>query len=224
MDETCIKVKGRWAYLHRAVNSRGDTIDFHLSRTSNAKAAKRFLGKALRGCKEWEKPFVINTDKAGCPVELGVPVCILEDGHGFILHHEVMWEGSDVDCAVPMVEAAQARFPDLRAVSFDRGFHSPGNRVRLDELLDDNVLPKKGCLNKADLERERDESFAAMRRQHPAVESAINNLGHRGLDRVLAQGAGGFARTVALSVVALNVHRIGLLLLRKARKRKRRAA
>ena len=66
VDETYIRVKGKWAYLYRAVNSRGDTIDFHLSQTRNAKAAKRFLGKALRACKEWEKPFVINTDKAGC--------------------------------------------------------------------------------------------------------------------------------------------------------------
>ena len=66
VDEMYIKVKGKWAYLYRAVNSRGDTIDFHLSQTRNAKAAKRFLGKALCACKEWEKPFVINTDKAGC--------------------------------------------------------------------------------------------------------------------------------------------------------------
>ena len=166
----------------------------------------------------------ISKGKAGCPVELGVPVCILEDEHGFVLHHEVMWQGGDVDFAVPMVEAAQSAFPDLRAASFDRGFHSPGNRVRLDELLDDNVLPKKGYLNQAEQERERGQEFAAMRRQHPAVESAINNLGHRGLDRVLACGAEGFARVVALSVVALNVHRIGLLLRRKARERQRRAA
>ena len=69
----------------------------------------------------------ISKGKAGCPVELGVPVCILEDRHGFVLHHEVMWEGGDVDQAVPMVEAAQSGFPDLRAVSFDRGFHSPAN-------------------------------------------------------------------------------------------------
>ena len=162
----------------------------------------------------------ISKGKAGCPVELGVPVCILEDRHGFVLHHEVMWEGSDVDYAVPMVEAAQARFPDLRGVSFDRGFHSPDNRVRLDELLDHNVLPKTGYLNKADRERERGDAFVAMRRQHPAVESAINNLEHRGLDRVLAYGAEGFARVVALSVVALNIHRIGLLLRRKARRRR----
>ena len=67
-----------------------------------------------------------------------------------------------------------------------------------------NALPRKGYLNAAEGERESAEDFAGMRRQHPAVESAINNLGHRGLDRVLAQGAGGFARAVALSVVALN--------------------
>ena len=162
----------------------------------------------------------ISKGKAGCLVELGVPVCLLEDQHGFVLHHEVMWEGSDVDYAIPMVEAAQSYFPDLRAVSFDRGFHSPGNRVRLDALLDDNVLPKKGYLNRADRDREQGEAFAAMRRQHPAVESAINNLEHRGLDRVRAHGTEGFARVVALSMAALNVHRIGLLLRRKVRKRK----
>ena len=66
VDETCIKVKGKRAYLYRAVNSRGDTIDFHLSQTRNANAARRFLGKELHACKEWEKPCVINLGKAGC--------------------------------------------------------------------------------------------------------------------------------------------------------------
>jgi IS6 family transposase len=42
----------------------GNTIDFYLSPTRNAKAAKRSLGKALNGLKAWEKPQVINTDKA----------------------------------------------------------------------------------------------------------------------------------------------------------------
>ena len=41
----------------------GNTIDFYLSATRNTKAAKRFLGKALRGLKEWEQPEVLNTDK-----------------------------------------------------------------------------------------------------------------------------------------------------------------
>ena len=44
-----------------------------------------------------------------------------------------------------------------------------------------------------------------MRRQHPAVESAINSLEHRGLDRVRTHGTEGFARMVALSVLAGNL-------------------
>lgn len=64
VDETCVKVRGRWAYLYRAVDKHGATIDFFLSPTRNTAAAKRFLGKALKGLKDYEKPHVINADKA----------------------------------------------------------------------------------------------------------------------------------------------------------------
>jgi len=39
-----------------------NTIDFYLSATRNTATAKRFLGKALQGLKNWEKPRIINTD------------------------------------------------------------------------------------------------------------------------------------------------------------------
>jgi IS6 family transposase len=64
VDETYIKVRGQWAYLYRAVDKFGDTIDFYLSPTRNTAAAKRFLGKVLNGLKQWEVPHVVNTDKA----------------------------------------------------------------------------------------------------------------------------------------------------------------
>ena len=95
---------------------------------------------------------------------------------------------------------------------------------KLDALLDLNALPTKGYLSRADREREAEEPFAAARRAHPAIESAINGLEHRGLDRVRSHGADGFARTVALSVLAANLHRIGLLLQKRERKRRRLAA
>jgi transposase, IS6 family len=47
VDETYIKVKGRWTYLYRAVDSRGQTIDFLLLAERDAAAAKRFFRKAL---------------------------------------------------------------------------------------------------------------------------------------------------------------------------------
>jgi len=64
VDETYVKVRGKWAYPYRAVDKYGNTMDFYLSSTRNTAAVKRFLGKALNGLKPWEKPTVINTNKA----------------------------------------------------------------------------------------------------------------------------------------------------------------
>ena len=59
-----MKVNGRWAYLYRAVDSRGCTIDFYLSSRRNTKAAYRFMGKLLNNTKRRQIPRLINTDKA----------------------------------------------------------------------------------------------------------------------------------------------------------------
>ena len=63
VDETYIKLKGKWAYLYRALDKRGNTVDFYLSKTRNIEAAKRFLGKALKSIPEYDHPSSINTDK-----------------------------------------------------------------------------------------------------------------------------------------------------------------
>ena len=47
VDETYVKVKGRWVYLYRAVDGRGQTIDFRPSARRDAAAARRFFQKAL---------------------------------------------------------------------------------------------------------------------------------------------------------------------------------
>lgn len=62
VDETYIKVKGKWMYLYRAVDSEGDTIEFHLSKTRDKQAAKDFFKKALRS-NHVSKPRVITIDK-----------------------------------------------------------------------------------------------------------------------------------------------------------------
>ena len=62
VDETYIRVKGKWVYLYRAVDSTGATIDFLLSAKRDAAAADRFLAKALGGANH-PAPRVINTGK-----------------------------------------------------------------------------------------------------------------------------------------------------------------
>jgi transposase, IS6 family len=63
VDETYIRVKGRWCYLYRAIDSRGATIDFLLSVRRDADAAKRLFHRALAD-RSRPQPRVINTDLA----------------------------------------------------------------------------------------------------------------------------------------------------------------
>ncbi len=168
----------------------------------------------------------ISKGKAGVPVEFGVKVCILEDQHQFILHHQVMEKKTDDQVAVQMVADAKKRFPDLNACSFDKGFHSPDNQAVLKENLEHVVLPKKGKLSQQAKEAEQAEPFIKARHAHSAVESAINALEVHGLDMCPDHGIDGFKRYVAFAVVARNIHRIGDILwkqeqLREQRKMKR---
>jgi putative transposase len=47
MDETYIRVKGKWTYLYRAVDRDGQTLDFLLSNRRDLSAARRFFKRAI---------------------------------------------------------------------------------------------------------------------------------------------------------------------------------
>lgn len=62
VDETYVKIKGVWMYLYRAVDSQGKTLEFLLSPTRDAEAAKRFFSKTLASS-HTVSPRVITVDK-----------------------------------------------------------------------------------------------------------------------------------------------------------------
>lgn len=62
VDETYVKVKGSWMDLYRAVDSQGKTLEFRLSTTRDAEAAKPFFAKAL-GASHTVTPRVMTVDK-----------------------------------------------------------------------------------------------------------------------------------------------------------------
>jgi transposase-like protein len=53
VDETYVKVAGKWKYLFRAIDKHGRLIDFMLSNRRNTKATRRFLPKALKVMRNW---------------------------------------------------------------------------------------------------------------------------------------------------------------------------
>ena len=77
VDETYIKVKGRWYYLYRAIDSVGATIDFLLSPQRDADAAKRLFRKALSASSH-PQPRAVNTDQA--PIYTSAIPAIKEEG------------------------------------------------------------------------------------------------------------------------------------------------
>jgi transposase-like protein len=60
VDETYIKVRGRWVYLYRAVDNAGNTVDFRLSDRRDVAAAKAFFKKAIRH--QGHAPHTITLD------------------------------------------------------------------------------------------------------------------------------------------------------------------
>lgn len=103
MDETYIKVKGAWIYLHRAVDEHGKTLDFMLSRHRNKPAATKVFASMFE-VNGLPRKIVINKRSAettgikainkmlkdfGCPIPTEMVRRkylndIVEQGHRFI--------------------------------------------------------------------------------------------------------------------------------------------
>ena len=62
VDETYVKVAGRWRYLYRAIDQYGQVIDVLLPEQRDTAAARRFFTRALA---HGPTPVEVTTDKAG---------------------------------------------------------------------------------------------------------------------------------------------------------------
>ena len=62
MDEIYVKVKEQWRYLYRAVDKKGNTVDFLLIKRRQRISSQRFLIKAIGNN---GRPALINIDKSG---------------------------------------------------------------------------------------------------------------------------------------------------------------
>ena len=226
------RAEGSLEHLEKAGEEVGNLNEIngyleHTKRQMDQVERRLVLGETIP---HEEKVFSIFLDftrwcvkgKPGIQVELGVPVSVVESEHQFVMNYKVMWEESDVDVGAELIADTQANYPDLKRCSFDKGYHSKGARKALDRLLELVAMPRKGKLSKAAKEEESEEEFVAARRAHAAVEAGIRNLEKHGLERVRSRSKDGFERTVGLSIVATNVHRIGLLLQRAERERLRK--
>jgi transposase-like protein len=62
VDETYVRVAGRWRYVDRAIDQFGQVIDVFVSARRDAKAARRFFDQAINATKV--TPTEVTTDQA----------------------------------------------------------------------------------------------------------------------------------------------------------------
>jgi hypothetical protein len=142
-------------------------------------------------------------------VELGKKVSVTTDQYNLILHHKVMEHEQDRDIVVETADELLSKYPQIYSWSFDKGYWNKDNRELLRLEIPHVVMPKLGKLNKEDGEVEKNSFFRKMKNRHSAVESNINELENRGLDRCPDRGFSRFKTYVALSVCAYNLKKTG---------------
>jgi hypothetical protein len=164
------------------------------------------------------EPWVewICKGKANKPVELGKRTNIASDQWHFIVDWWVAEHQQDNQLLIPAIDRIIQHFT-VSACSGDKGYFSKTDVEHL-ELIDIKAyIPKKGKRSAIQLQKEIDPVFIEARHKHSAIESNINELEHRGLDRCPDRGIKGMNRYVGLAVIAYNLRRIGSILLKEDR-------
>lgn len=141
-------------------------------------------------------------------VELGKKVAITTDHYHLIVDYQVMEHQADSEI-VPALAARLSEMFNIESWSFDKGFWHKDNKKLLRECVKKVVMPKKGKCNKEEQIEEKLPAFKKFRNKHSAIESNINELEHRGLDRCPDKGYENFKRYIGLAVGAYNLRRIG---------------
>jgi transposase, IS5 family len=165
----------------------------------------------------------INKGKSYGKIELGLKIGIGTDQYGFIRIRRVMEKELDVESAIPMAEEMITKLgKELLSISFDKSYWSKDNYNILTGKIKEVVMPKKGKLNKEELERESKKEFKRILNEHSGVESNINSLEHHGLNRCPDRGIKHFRNYSALGVLSYNLHLLGNILLEADRKREKK--
>jgi hypothetical protein len=149
-------------------------------------------------------------------VELGKNTAITTDQFNLIVDYQAMEHQSDSEIVLPLIHRMTSRYL-IASWSFDKGFWNKENKIALQKEAINAIMPKKGKCNKSESEEESKINFKRLKNKHSAIESNINELEHRGLNRCPDKGYRNFKRYIGLAVAAYNLRKIGKAILQQER-------
>jgi IS5 family transposase len=158
----------------------------------------------------------INKGKSNPNVELGKKLAITTDQFDLIVDYQLMNEEQDRDIVIELADRLLMKY-NIASWSFDKGFWRKENKELLALEVPKVIMPKLGKRNKAEEEEEKSRPFKRLKDKHSAIESNINELEHRGLDRCPDRGIHNYKRYISLGVCAYNLKKIGRQILKQQR-------
>src|SRR5690606_20797457 len=130
------------------------------------------------------------------------------DQHHLILDWQIAENQADNQLTLPIARRITAKY-NVQSLSVDKGFSDKEDKAKLQEIIPEVIMPKKGKRTQHEKEMESAPAFKRLKNQHSAVESNINELEHRGLNRCPNRTRRNFNSYVGLAITAYNLHKIG---------------
>ena len=159
---------------------------------------------------------LIKKGKTNPSVEIGKNLAITTDQHHLIVDWQIAEWQADNQLILAIARRTSQKY-NVQTHSVDRGFSDMTIKAKLAEFIPQVIMPKKGRRNAEQKAEESAPAFVRSKNKHNAVESNINELEHRGLDRCPDRSYANFKRYIGLAVTAYNLHRIGRQLLAQRR-------
>ena len=197
-------------YYHEMLNKHIDLLERRIINGETIPHSEKIFS-IFEPYTEWK-----TKGKRNPAVELGKNLQVTTDQYHLIIDFEIMEKTTDNNIVISLSDRMLCKYK-IKSWSFDKGYFSKENKELLGLFVDDLIMPKKGKLNKKEYEEEHKKDFKILRNKHSAIESNINELEHRGLDRCPDRGYIHYKNYIALGVCAYNLHRIGAELLRQAK-------
>ncbi len=145
-------------------------------------------------------------------VELGKKLAITTDQFNLIVDYQIMENEQDRDIVIKLADRILSR-NKVSSWSFDKGFWNKENKALLQLAVPTVVMPKLGKRNGQEAEEEHTPVFKRLKNKHSAIESNINELENRGLDRCPDRGFYHYKNYIGLGICAYNLKKIGKALM-----------
>lgn len=158
----------------------------------------------------------VKKGKSRPSVELGKKLAITTDQFGLIVDYQLINDQQDRDIVIEVADRVLSKYK-VASWSFDKGFWRKENKEILQLEVQKVVIPKLGRRNKTEEQEEHSTSFKKLKNKHSAIESNINELEHRGLDRCPDRGYPHFKKYIGLGVSAYNLKKMGRQILKLER-------